>query len=125
VKHVLSCGADPAAKDGIAVKAAIRMKSLKMVKLLIECEPDPVTEQIMRVDGDELETQSLKVTSGRHRRVMDRMEVTKSLVSEAMRVDARDIVDYFLNDKGHTPNIRMLGQTFFSHGNATLTERAR
>lgn len=51
--------------------------------------------------------------SAKRRRLLDRVEITSELVGEAMRLDARDIVDYFVIEKGCSPDIRTLGQSLF------------
>ena len=93
ITFLLSKGARPNEKDALAVRIAIRKRDLSLVQLLIERNED--TEY------------SLKAGNRKRRRLEDRVEVTTVMLSLAVEVDARDIVEYFM-DKGARPDMKTL-----------------
>ncbi|KAF8318516.1 hypothetical protein DL93DRAFT_403050 [Clavulina sp. PMI_390] len=137
VRALLAMGGDPSAKGGIAVRTAIRRKDLALVRMLVERNPAQTAS-----DDDEAESTtsatnsptSVKTAStlprtspkirrdkgpaatkstSKRRKLQDRVTITPELVAEAMRLDARDIVNYFVVEKGCSPDVRALGRTFF------------
>ncbi|KAJ7650408.1 hypothetical protein FB45DRAFT_731527, partial [Roridomyces roridus] len=91
VRLLLEQGASPARKGGLAVLVAIRQKNLGLVRLLIE-----------RSDGAQSRGKN------KRRKLEDRMEVTPDLLKAAVKAKARDIVDYFTQEKGCVPDMQTL-----------------
>lgn len=90
IRFLLAHGADPGAKDGLAVVVAIRRRDLGLVRLLIE-----------RVDD-------AKRGTGKRRKLRDRLVVTNEMLRIAVKCDARDIVQYFREEKGLVPDLKTL-----------------
>ncbi|KAF9513118.1 hypothetical protein BS47DRAFT_1296740, partial [Hydnum rufescens UP504] len=98
MKVLLEMGADPGKQGALAVKVAIRLRNLAHVRMLVER-----TEAVCNHDP--------RCPSCRKRRKLeDRVIITPELVREAVKVDARDIVDYFVHVKGCSPTLRTLEQ---------------
>jgi hypothetical protein len=95
IRFLLSKGAHPGVRGGLAVQTAVKMKRLDLVKLLVE-PPDLVV-------GNNDEGQAIK----RQRRE-DRYKVGSELVETAMKAGADDIVHYFIKDKGVMPPLRSI-----------------
>ncbi|THH27615.1 hypothetical protein EUX98_g6576 [Antrodiella citrinella] len=91
VRFLLENGASPACKGGLAVRVAINKKDLGLVKMLIE------------PDGSVKDADGRKV---RRRRIEDRVKVSPEMLKVAVKVDARDIVQYFIKEKGCVPNMQ-------------------
>ncbi|KAF8462472.1 hypothetical protein JB92DRAFT_3089526 [Gautieria morchelliformis] len=89
VRFLLDHGADPRRQDCLAVRVAIVKKDLMLVRMLIEFEPEPGA-------------------SAKKRRRTDRVAVEPSMLDLAVKYDARDIVQYFMEEKGCIPNIKTL-----------------
>ncbi|KAJ7773062.1 hypothetical protein B0H16DRAFT_137705 [Mycena metata] len=89
IAFLLEHGASPHHKNGLAVLVAIRLKKLPLVRMLIERA---------EVGG----------RGAKKRRLEDRMEVTPEMLKAAVRAKARDIVEYFTQDKGCVPDIQTL-----------------
>jgi len=87
VAFLLSHRADPALKDGIAVQIAIQAQDLQSVRLLVERNDERSSEPGRRV----------------RRRMSDRMVITPNLVECALSKGSKDIVEYFVKEKGE-PN---------------------
>uniref|UniRef100_A0A0W0GBG2 Uncharacterized protein n=1 Tax=Moniliophthora roreri TaxID=221103 RepID=A0A0W0GBG2_MONRR len=87
VRFLLSHGASPTPKDGLAVNIAIRQKDLAMVKLLIERPPGK---------------------GKKRRRLGDRIQVSQDMLKTAVKCRARDIVVYFTQEKGCVPDMQTL-----------------
>ncbi|KAF9009223.1 hypothetical protein BDZ89DRAFT_1104622 [Hymenopellis radicata] len=89
IHYLLEMGANPAAKDAIAIIVAIRKKDLNLVRMLVEPQQ--------------------KSSSKRWRGIPDRMRCSEfpELLKVAMKVDARDIVNY-LREKGCVPDLGMI-----------------
>ena len=114
---------DPSSGDSVAVKAAFRKDDLTMVKLLIERSDDDVRDELPAVQYDMSPSEKGRPPRKRRRTsffhngkrslLVDRVEVTTALLREALRVDARDVVAYFVDEKGCTPDARTLARTFF------------
>ncbi|KAF8904627.1 hypothetical protein CPB85DRAFT_962338 [Mucidula mucida] len=86
IRYLLELGANPAAKDAIAIIVAIRKKDLGLVRMLIEPQQ--------------------KSSSSKRRRIPDRMQPSEypELLKVAIKMDARDIVHY-LREKGCVPDL--------------------
>ncbi|GJJ08123.1 hypothetical protein Clacol_002331 [Clathrus columnatus] len=92
IQFLLDRGADPKLQKYAAVKAAIIAKDLEIVKMLIECGPEQV-----QTSG-----------SNKKRKRTDRLNIEGFLLDLAVRVDARDIVRYFMVEKGGVPDMKTL-----------------
>lgn len=107
VQFLLEKGASPAHKDGIAVHAAIRRKDLSLVKLLVE--PNHTYET---VDGTKLRVKSSdddrphKSQRAKKRRIEDRVKVDQAMLKTAVACDARDIVQYIVQEKACVPDMK-------------------
>lgn len=89
VRFLLSHGASPACKDGLAVMVAIRRKDLTLVRLLIEREDE-------------------EKGTAKRRKLENRMQVTSEMLKVAVKCDARDIVTYLTQEQGCVPDLRTL-----------------
>lgn len=90
IRLLLEHGASPAHKHGLAVLVAIRQKKLPLVRMLIErAEPG----------GGR---------GAKKRRLEDRLQVTSEMLKVAVKAKARDIAEYFMQEKGCVPDIQTL-----------------
>ncbi|KAJ7475700.1 hypothetical protein FB451DRAFT_1338909 [Mycena latifolia] len=90
VRLLLEHGASPRHKRGLAVLVAIRRKNLSLVRMLIErAEP---------AGG----------ARGKKRRLEDRIDVTPEMLKAAVKSKARDIAEYFMQEKGCVPDMQTL-----------------
>lgn len=120
MKVLLEMGADPGKQGALAVKVAIRLRNLAHVRMLVER-----TEAVCPRDGSNTSSGAVgnlagPSPSGNHdarcsscrkrRKLEDRVIITTELVGEAVKADARDIVDYFVHDKGCSPTLKTLEQ---------------
>lgn len=87
IDFLLSHGASPSANDGLAIEIAISKQRLDIVKRLVERSPSKASNKGKKVKYD------------------DRVKVSTKLVEHAMKNGSRDIVDYFVHDKGERPAI--------------------
>ncbi|KAI0087336.1 hypothetical protein BDY19DRAFT_986105 [Irpex rosettiformis] len=135
VRFLLEHGASPANKNGLAVHAAIRRKGLALVKLLIEPDPLAPIASSSRVplekDTKAKQPQPLPRPDARppeqtdtrkrshddddtppqprgtkKRRLEDRVAVTQEMLKTAVACDARDIVQYFVQEKSCMPDMQ-------------------
>lgn len=133
VKYLVDNRSFPAATEDKAVRAAIRRKDAEIVRILVERQPQCSSGAYVRDDHDQsgsavgakLPSSPSDTTSSsgskrraiqhssKRRRLSDRIDVTPSLLREAIRMDAREIVDYFIQEKGCTPDVRTLNQAYF------------
>lgn len=120
VQFLLEKGASPALKDGIAVRVAIRLKDLALVKMLIE-PTDPSTACSSRSKSEGIQEPSRRVEirrkrltetehetnkSAKKRRLEDRVEVSQEMLQTAVACNARDIVEYFMHEKSCMPDMQ-------------------
>lgn len=131
VRFLLDQGASPALKSGIAVHVAIRLKDLALVKLLIEpsdfaaasgAEASGATSarvEIRRRKQLEAEGKNTK----KRRKLEDRVEVTQEMLQTAVACNARDIVEYFMQDKACMPDVHTV--KLISAGGAAATRRKK
>jgi hypothetical protein len=89
IRFLLDHGASPQGKNGLAVLVAIRQKDLALVKLLIE-RNDP------------------QKSTAKRRKLKDRVEVNREMLKAAVRCDARDIVEYLIQEKRCVPDMQTL-----------------
>lgn len=97
VHFLLQNGASPRCKHGLAVTVAIRKKDLSLVKLLIEPNPNPSETQ----EGG-------KINKPKRRKIEDRVTVSSDMLKAAVRRNAKDIVNYFINEKACVPDMQTL-----------------
>jgi len=88
IRLLLKKNARPGLKEGLAIRIAISKRSLELVKMLIERTP---------VDHHKK----------KRRKLEDRAEVNGSMLQLAVKVDARDIVEYLMV-KGCVPDMKTL-----------------
>ena len=99
IHFLLHHGASPQCKNGLAVTVAIRKKDLALVKLLVERSASPPQTQ----DGGK-PTQS----KAKRRRLEDRVTIDSDMLKAAVRRGAKDIVNYFINEKACVPDMQTL-----------------
>jgi hypothetical protein len=102
ITFLLSKGADPGIKDNLAIEVAITKKDLKAVKLLVEARYlENVYEGDKEVDcGGRVKRRD--IAKGKRRKVGERVVITQRLVEVAMRKGSRDIVQFFVHEKGES-----------------------
>lgn len=106
IQLLLQLGASPACKKGIAVKVAIRQRSLKMVKLLVERD---YWDKSLISPALAKEKRLVQIAQkGKRRRLGDRVEVDQSMLKLAVECDATDIIEYLAWDKGVIPDMQTL-----------------
>ena len=88
VEFLLARGADPRYRGNKAVEAAIQIKDLRMVKLLVE--PPALAET------------PKEGKSKKRRRLSDRIDIGQPLVALAMKQGTEEIVKYFVDEKGES-----------------------
>lgn len=101
------------------MKVAIKRKNIKLVRMLIE--PDgstaPTKDEVQPLCAEENtkllgkrrrepECQKEGRRKVKRRKMEDRIVVDQEMLNVAVRCDARDIVDYFIKEKGCTPSIQ-------------------
>ncbi|KAI0701333.1 hypothetical protein BC835DRAFT_1411481 [Cytidiella melzeri] len=133
VRFLLDQGASPACKRGLAVHAAIRRKDLALVKLLVEPDPSSPSASSSNADAEEVPSDAEKFEASRQRdakplggkrrlhsqdnerksrrtakkrRLEDRVIVTQEMLKTAVACDARDIVQYFVQEKSCMPDMQ-------------------
>lgn len=92
VEFLLARGADPRFRGNKAVEAAIQIKDLRMVKLLVEPSSLAETPQGSGTGGAK--------NSKKRRRLSDRVDISQPLVALAMKQGTEEIVKYFVDEKG-------------------------
>jgi hypothetical protein len=78
-------------KDALAIQVAISLHDFKSIKLLVE-----------RSDGVVGGNCAGKLNTKKRRRLSDRIMITPSLVECAMKKGSREIVEYFVQEKGES-----------------------
>ena len=124
IRFLLSHGASPECKGGLAVTVAIRRKSLPLVRMLIERDgPDAYQEQAVvissgskkrrRQDGEDASGQKsgrgaadVPSRGTKRRKLGDRLTISLEMLKTAVKCDARDIVEYFMKEKGCVPDMQ-------------------
>lgn len=126
IEFLLDNGADPGLKGGIAVKVAIQMRDLGLVRMLVERGYTPPAADTTTVPfssrrssfGRRMEAavadagrggeNATVASGGRRRRMEDRMKVTPLLLQTAVRHGAMDIVDWMMKEKGCVPDMKTI-----------------
>ncbi len=128
IRFLLANGASPECKNSIAVTVAIRRKSLPLVRMLIERDiPGAFREDSAEQstssskkrkrrdddDGGSLTQKRRRVAEegppargAKRRKLGDRVAVTQEMLKTAVKCDARDIVEYFMKEKGCVPDMQ-------------------
>lgn len=96
VRFLLDHGASPRCKNNMPVLVAIYRKDLSLVRLLVE-----------KVDYRERDPEALK-QKGEEQKLEDRAQVTPDMLKVAVKLNARDIVEYFMKEKGCVPDLQTL-----------------
>ena len=103
IRYLLSKGAHPGVRGGLAVQTAVKMKRLDLVKLLVE--PPELSPSASAAAKDSGAAEKPAIKRQRHE---DRYKVGSELVETAMKAGADDIVHYFIKDKGVMPPLRSI-----------------
>jgi len=115
VIFLLSKGADPSIKEDLAVQIAISKRSLEMVKLLVERSDDDSASSARRsaekdsLRKDEQDCKQPKTATTQYPKhnkklkLSDRVLIDSRMVQLAMESGDKDIVRYFVHDKGAYP----------------------
>ncbi|RDX57028.1 hypothetical protein OH76DRAFT_1334884 [Lentinus brumalis] len=127
IRFLLSKGASPECKGSLPVTVAIRRKSLPLVRMLIERDyhdsavaDGPRPKKRRRLGGGAalgIESKGGRDTSsggsasplsgsGKRRKLGDRVAVNSDMLKMAVKCDARDIVEYFMKEKGCVPDMQ-------------------
>ncbi|KAJ7227076.1 hypothetical protein GGX14DRAFT_628092 [Mycena pura] len=95
VRFLLARGASPRHKRGLAVLIAIRRKKLALVRMLVErtCTDD---------------AHAGRKRGAKRRKLEDRVIVTPEMLKAAVKAKARDIAEYFMQEKGCVPDMQTL-----------------
>jgi hypothetical protein len=80
VRFLLGQGASPCAEDALAVRLAIKRRDLDLVRLLIDSSKDSSKE----------------------------VEVNSDMLRLAVKVGARHIAEFLLNEKGCVPDLEII-----------------
>ncbi|EJU05086.1 hypothetical protein DACRYDRAFT_114365, partial [Dacryopinax primogenitus] len=94
IRLLLERGANPALKDSLAVRIAIAKRDLGLVRLLVERE-----DACSRREG--------WGKKRKRRRLSDRVQVDPGMLQLAVKLDARDIVQYLM-ERGCVPDMKTL-----------------
>jgi hypothetical protein len=103
VRYLLDQGALPSHKGDLAVRVAIRQNNLQMVKLLIER-----SDKHLEVNASGANEKSSCGSKAKRRKLEDRVRVSKDMLKMAVKCNAQDIVDYFIQEKGCVPDMQTL-----------------
>ena len=118
VRFLLANGASPECKSNLAVTVAIRRRSLPLVRMLIERDGScSVAEEARGGGGGRREIAAAgkkrnssggdpRPRSAKRRKLEDRVTVNQEMLKMAVKCDARDIVEYFMREKGCVPNMQ-------------------
>ncbi|KAM5537200.1 hypothetical protein V8D89_009133 [Ganoderma adspersum] len=132
IRFLLAHEASPGCKDNLAMIVAIRRRSLPLVRMLIErdgsveASVQTISDVEKRKRGEGLVhrdvvaigrkrsgTSDMAPRSAKKRKLGDRVAVNQEMLKTAVKCDARDIVEYFMREKGCVPNIQtvlLMGQ---------------
>ncbi|KAJ3537978.1 hypothetical protein NM688_g6587 [Phlebia brevispora] len=138
VQFLLDHGAAPALKNGLAVHVAIRLKDLALVKMLIEHTDTSGSEsrlgQYQNTGRVEIRRRRLSEDgvvgrkSTKKRKLEDRVEVTQEMLQTAVACNARDIVEYFMQEKSCMPDmhtVKLIGATHGAVGSSSGRKRRK
>ncbi|KAG2148983.1 uncharacterized protein EDB93DRAFT_1336998 [Suillus bovinus] len=96
VRFLLDHGASPRCKNNMPILVAIYRKDLFLVRLLVE-----------RVDCQE-HGQGASKQKGKRPKLEDRAQITPEMLKVAVKLNARDIIEYFMKEKGCVPDLQTL-----------------
>lgn len=125
IDFLLSQGADPSLKDGLALQIAINKKDLELVRLLLEgtttAAAGATAKRKRGLDMDESAGAGGAGAGGQERKKKkknaEKVQVTPDLMRKVMASGSREIVDYFVHEKGRCSLI----VTIHSHLNDFLS----
>lgn len=122
VQFLLEHGASPQTKGALSVMVAIRRKNLPLVRLLIERDgPRQSSKRPKTIAGgprvvtgkDGMPTNPARGSDAatsdngaKRRKLGDRVQVNQEMVKTAAQSNARDIVEYFIHEKGCVPDMQ-------------------
>ncbi|KAJ3516536.1 hypothetical protein NLJ89_g1057 [Agrocybe chaxingu] len=89
VQFLLDHQASPNCREGLALKVAIRHKSLDMFKMLVERQPGSKRR-------------------GKKQKMEDRVLLDSNVLKVAVMSDARDVIEYLYREKGVVPDVQTL-----------------
>jgi hypothetical protein len=108
IKYLLSKGADPGMRDGLAIEISVKLGDLAIVKMLVE---NKVSNQVASEGG-------LDLISG----AGFGTDISTRWVETAVKSGSDEIVSYFVHEKGQSDNYNYRAQcTDRSRVNATAT----
>lgn len=99
ISFLLSHRADPAIKDHLPVQVAISVKDVRAVRMLVERTEE---EKGVQVDDEIGRKQGRERRRVKRRRLSDRVAITPALVECALKKGSKDIVEYFVQEKGES-----------------------
>lgn len=99
IKYLLSKGADPGMRDGLAIEIAVKLGDLGIVKMLVEHQ----SQALERPAGEHGEVG----ISGQGIQALN-MEIPSKWVETAVKSGSDEIVSYFVHEKGQS-NHRLFG----------------
>ncbi|SRR5258706_1015623 len=91
IRLLLAHGADPKKRENLAVMIAIQSKDLSLVKLLVEIDERPKSSGF-----------------GMRRKLEDRVAVTATMLTVAVKKQATDIAEWLMQEKNCVPDMRTL-----------------
>lgn len=97
ISFLLAHRADPGIKDHLPVQVAISIKDVRAVRMLVERTEDERKEP---VDDEAGRKQGRERRRVKRRRLSDRVTITPALVECALKKGSKDIVEYFVQEKG-------------------------
>lgn len=125
-------------KDGLAVQVAIRLKDLSLVKMLIEpldvAKPTSPSEDLphshnkVEIRRPRSEDDVNRKKSTKKRKLEDRVDVSQAMLQTAVACNARDIVEYFMQEKSCMPDMRtvkLIGTTSGVSGSRKKKQKIR
>ncbi|KAG2150620.1 hypothetical protein DEU56DRAFT_38041 [Suillus clintonianus] len=95
IRFLLDHGASPRCKNSMSIIVAIYRKDISLVRLLVD-----------RVDRES--NPAGQKEKGTRRKLEDRAQVTPEMLKVAVKLDARDIVEYLMKEKGCVPDMQTL-----------------
>lgn len=104
ISFLLAHRADPGIKDHLPVQVAISVKDVRAVRMLVERTDE---ERKETVDDEAGRKQGRERRRVKRRRLSDRVSITPALVECALKKGSKDIVEYFVQEKGEA-----LGETW-------------
>jgi hypothetical protein len=92
IRFLLAHGASPACKNSLAVMVGIRRKDVSLVRMLVEKESGNAGKRRENKKG----------------KPEDRIQVNSDMLKAAVKCGAKEIVEYFTQEKGCIPDMQTL-----------------